>query len=183
MRVFTSAFLLFGTILLASGCGTGSSPAPPVGGFEADRYLGRWYEVARLPHRFERGLTDVTADYARNADGTIRVTNRGWSARGNEWKVAEGKAKFTSTPDVGQLKVSFFGPFYGLYTVVELDPGYRWAMVVGPGTGYFWLLSRTPELDEATIATLIARAGEIGIDTAKIERVTHARAGEAEPGR
>jgi apolipoprotein D and lipocalin family protein len=171
-----SVLALLALSLLGSSCTTGSSPAAPVKGFEADRYLGRWYEVARLPHRFERGLSDVTAEYSMNDDGTIRVVNRGWSVPKREWKSADGRAKFTSTTDVGQLKVSFFGPFYGLYTVAELDPDYRWAMVVGPGTGYFWVLSRTPGLDEATLARLTSRAAELGIDAAKIERVTHERA-------
>lgn len=161
--------------LLSLSCATGESPADPVRGFDADRYLGRWYEVARLPHRFERGLTDVTAEYSRNENGSLRVVNRGWSSAKGEWRSANGRARFTKTPDVGQLEVSFFGPFYGLYTVAELDSDYRWAMVVGPGTGYFWILSRTPELDEATVSRLIATAGEFGIDTTQIERVSHDR--------
>lgn len=161
--------------LLSLSCATGKSPAEPVRGFDADRYLGRWYEVARLPHRFERGLTDVTAEYSRNENGSIRVANRGWSSSKGEWRTVDGRARFTTTPDVGQLEVSFFGPFYGLYTVAELDPEYRWAMVVGPGSGYFWILSRTPELDESTVGRLIETAGELGIDTSKIERVTHDR--------
>jgi apolipoprotein D and lipocalin family protein len=174
-RAFVIILTLLGVSLLIAACTSGSSPAAPVKGFDADRYLGRWYEVARLPHRFERGMTDVTAEYSRNENGTIRVVNRGWSSAKGEWKSVDGKAKFTSTPDVGQLKVSFFGPFYGLYTVAELDPEYRWAIVVGPGTGYFWVLSRTPELDEETVTRLIKRAGELGIDTTKIERVSHER--------
>jgi apolipoprotein D and lipocalin family protein len=167
------AFLLS---FAAFGCAVAPSPADPVTGFDSDRYLGTWYEVARLPHRFERGLSDVTAHYSRNDDGTIKVVNRGWSVARGTWKTADGRARFTGAPDVAQLEVSFFGPFYGLYTVAELDPDYRWAMVVGPGTGYFWILSRTPDLDDAIVTRLVARAGEIGIDTAKIERVTHERA-------
>lgn len=173
MKRFASLLAL---ALLSVSCGPGTSPADPVTGFEADRYLGTWYEVARLPHRFERGLTDVTATYTKNEDGTIKVLNRGWKVSKERWTDAEGKARFTRTPDIGQLEVSFFGPFYGLYTVVELDPEYQWAMVVGPGTGYFWILSRTPELDERVVERMIARAGEIGIDTSKIERVSHERA-------
>jgi apolipoprotein D and lipocalin family protein len=162
--------------ILTMSCGPGTSPAAPVTGFDADRYLGTWYEVARLPHSFERGLSDVTATYSRNNDGTIKVVNRGWNVAKQRWDDADGKARFTRTPDIGQLEVSFFGPFYGLYTVAELDPGYEWAMVVGPGTGYFWILSRTPDLDEAVVARLVAKAGELGIDTSKIERVSHERA-------
>ena len=162
--------------LIVVSCGPGTSPATPVSGFDSTRYLGTWYEIARLPHRFERGLTDVTARYSKNDDGTIKVVNRGWSASEDEWKESNGKARFTQTPDIGQLEVSFFGPFYGLYTVAELDPNYGWAMVVGPGTDYFWILSRTPELDESIVERLIARAGELGIDTSKIERVSQERA-------
>jgi len=162
--------------LAAVSCGPGTSPAAPVTGFDADRYLGTWYEIARLPHRFERGLTDVTATYSKKDDRMIKVVNRGWDTSKGEWDTANGKARFTQTPDVGQLEVSFFGPFYGLYTVAELDPDYQWAMIVGPGTDYFWILSRTPELEESTVERLIKRAGEIGIDTSKIERVSHERA-------
>jgi apolipoprotein D and lipocalin family protein len=161
--------------LLATGCTKGGSRAEPVRGFDSSRYLGRWYEVARLPHRFERGLTDVTAEYTRNSDGSLRVVNRGWDAAKGDWRNAVGRAKFTSTPDVAQLKVSFWGPFYGLYTIAELDPEYRWAMVVGPGTGYFWVLSRTPELDDAVLQRLITRAASLGIDTSRVEHVSHDR--------
>lgn len=174
MRPAALAVLLLS--LATISCSPGSSPADPVTGFDADRYLGTWYEVARLPHRFERGLSDVTATYTKNDDGSIKVVNRGWHVAKETWKDADGRARFTRTPDIGQLEVSFFGPFYGLYTVAELDPDYEWAMVVGPGTNYFWILSRTPELDEDVVTRLIARAGEIGIDTTKIERVTHERA-------
>jgi apolipoprotein D and lipocalin family protein len=111
-----------------------------------------------------------------NEDGTIKVINRGWNVEKEEWEDATGRARFTVGPDVGQLEVSFFGPFYGLHTVAELDPNYEWAMIVGAGTDYFWILSRSPDLDEQIVDRLIARAGELGIDTALIERVSHERA-------
>ena len=94
----------------------------PVTGFEVERYMGRWYEVARLDHSFERGMEQVTATYELRPDGTVAVLNRGYRADKGEWGEASGKARFLGEPDVAALKVSFFGPFYGGYNVVDLDP-------------------------------------------------------------
>ena len=89
----------------------------PVESFELNRYLGKWYEIARLDHSFERGLERVTAEYSLRDDGGISVVNRGYSIEDDEWKVAEGKAYFVNDKNLGYLKVSFFGPFYGSYVV------------------------------------------------------------------
>ena len=106
----------------------------PVSDFELDRYLGKWYEIARLDHSFERGLTQVTAEYSLRDDGGVRVVNRGFSADKGEWNEAEGKAYFVESPDLGYLKVSFFGPFYGSYVVFELDKeAYRVCVHFGAG--------------------------------------------------
>ncbi|MBK9795318.1 MAG: lipocalin family protein [Holophagaceae bacterium] len=139
----------------------------PVQGFELQRYLGQWHEVARLDHRFERGLTQVTALYSLRADGSVKVLNRGWDAARGTWKEAEGRAVFLGTPTEGRLKVSFFGPFYGAYTIIALDPD-RYSMVCGPDRSYFWILSREPRLDPQTLEQLLARARALGFATDKL---------------
>ena len=122
----------------------------PVDEFEVDRYLGRWYEIARLDHSFEKGLSQVTATYSPRKDGGIKVINRGYSAEKQQWKEAEGKAYFVGSNDEAYLKVSFFGPFYGSYVVFELDKkDYQYAFSSGPDNDYLWLLARTPNVDSA----------------------------------
>lgn len=139
--------LLLAALLLVSGCTGKPANIKPVADFQADRYLGTWYEIARIDNRFEKGLSRVTAEYTRRDDGGIKVVNRGFDAETGKWKESVGKARFVDGPDKGHLKVSFFGPFYGAYIVFELDrPGYRYALVSGPDTSYFWLLSRTPDM-------------------------------------
>src|SRR5690554_7009160 len=105
--------------LTLSACTGLPSGIEPVTGFDQDRYLGTWYEIARLDHSFERGLSRVTAEYTLNDDGSIRVINRGYNTEKGAWKEAEGRAKFVGDSEVGHLKVSFFGPFYASYVVFE----------------------------------------------------------------
>lgn len=141
-----------------------------VDNIDANQYLGTWYEIARLDHSFERGLQNVTANYIQNNDGTIKVINRGFNTKKNEWKEAEGKAYFVDAANkdgtyTGKLKVSFFGPFYGSYNIIELDkPYYNYAMVTS-GKNYLWILSRTPQLAYPIKQHLIARAKELGFAT------------------
>lgn len=163
--------------LLLAGCTGVPDGVTPVRGFQADRYLGTWYEIARLDHGFERGLTDVSATYARRDDGGIDVLNRGFDVAKGAWREARGRAYFIDRADVGSLKVSFFGPFYGGYHVMALDPDYNWSMVAGPDHGYFWILARTPSLPEATLRDLLARAGQAGFDLSGLIRVEHGRGG------
>ena len=150
--------------LLLTGCVAVPEGIEPVRDFDAERYLGTWYEIARLDHGFERGLTHVRADYARREDGGIAVTNRGWDADDGAWDAARGKAYFVEDPGTAYLKVSFFGPFYGAYVVFELDPDYRWALVTGPNRNYLWLLARDPLLDPARRDAILARAEAAGFD-------------------
>ena len=149
-------------VICLGGCTGVPEGVEPVAGFDQQRYLGDWYEVARLDHSFERGLTQVSAQYALRDDGAIRVLNRGFDSEAGEWSEAEGVAKFVGSPDVAHLKVSFFGPFYGSYVVFELGDAYEYAFVAGYNTGYLWLLSRTPDVSEALQARFISRARELG---------------------
>ena len=165
-RRLLTALLL---VALFAGCTSVPEGVQPVTGFDATRYLGTWYEIARLDHGFERGLSRVTAEYRRRDDGGITVVNRGWSDAERRWREAEGKAYFVQGPDVGHLKVSFFGPFHGAYVVFELDrEAYRYALVSGPDRAYLWLLARTPTLDAPTRERLLARARALGFDTSKL---------------
>ena len=138
----------------------------PVRNFSLDKYLGTWYEVARMPFRYEKGLSDITATYSLRDDGKVSVVNRGIKADGKE-SVAHGRAKFASSPDAGHLRVSFFLWFYADYIITDLDSTYQWAMVASPPK-YFWILSRTPRLDSAVVVRLAGRAAEFGYDTSKL---------------
>jgi apolipoprotein D and lipocalin family protein len=141
----------------------------PVKKFELDRYLGKWYEIARLDHSFERGLEKITAEYTLREDGGVSVINRGYSPKNDEWNVAEGKAYFVNDDNEGYLKVSFFGPFYGSYVIFELDEeNYQYAFISGPNTSYLWLLSRSPTLPQEIIARFIQRTTELGFDTSNL---------------
>ena len=139
--------------------------ATPVSPFELPRYLGTWNEVARLDHRFERGLSRVSANYSLNPDGSVKVLNRGYNAEKKSWSNAEGRALFTGDSNTGSLKVSFFGPFYGGYHVIALDPDYRWAMVIGPDPSYLWILARDKQIPVEVREQLLAQAAKLGVDT------------------
>ncbi|WP_295421991.1 lipocalin family protein [Sulfurovum sp.] len=151
--------------LLLTGCKTYEKPekVTPVENFKLSEYLGTWYEIARLEHRFEKGMEAITATYTMREDGGVKVLNQGYKTAEKEWSTAEGKAYFVKDPNVGFLKVSFFGPFYGSYIVMDTD--YKtYTMISGPDTSYFWILSRTPTLDEETLNRLLAKAKEAGFD-------------------
>ncbi len=161
-------------LFLLTGCAGVPEGVTPARGFQIERYLGTWYEIARLDHRFERGLRDITAAYSLRDDGGIDVLNKGFDTTANAWKTATGRAYFIGAPDIASLKVSFFRPFYGGYHVMALDPDYRWAMVSGPDHDYFWILAREPELPEALLAKLLDTARTAGFETDALIRVEHA---------
>lgn len=153
-------------MLLLNACVGMPNGVQPVNNFDLNRYLGRWYEIARLDHSFERGLIKVSAEYSMREDGGVNVLNKGFSVEDNEWKEAEGKAYFVNDPDQGYLKVSFFGPFYGAYVIFELDKeDYQYAFVSGPDTSYLWLLSRTPRVSQELIEKFIEQSEAAGFDT------------------
>jgi apolipoprotein D and lipocalin family protein len=174
MSYFRTLFALLGFITM-TGCTGMPDNVAPVSPFNLDRYLGTWYEVARLDHSFEEGLTEVTATYTMNKDGSVKVINRGFNAETNSWKEAEGKAKFVGESDTAHLKVSFFGPFYGSYIVFYLEPDYSSALISSYNNEYFWILSRQPTLSETTLANYTQRAQQAGFDTSKLiypQRIT-----------
>lgn len=174
MKRFNVIMSLMFHVLLATGCTGLPEGVTPVSGFDVNRYLGEWHEIARLDHRFERGLQKVSAQYSLRDDGGIRVLNRGYDAAQDAWKEAEGKAYFIDDPETGRLKVSFFGPIYGSYNIIELDhEDYRYALVCGPNRSYLWILARQPDLDAAIVGQLVVRAQQLGFDTDRLIYVKH----------
>ncbi|AAW87912.1 outer membrane lipoprotein (lipocalin) [Aliivibrio fischeri ES114] len=158
----------FGAVILMmlNGCLGMPKGVEPVTGFELNRYLGTWYEIARLDHSFEDGLSQVSAEYSINEDDSVKVINRGFSDQDQQWSEALGKAKFVDGSDEGYLKVSFFGPFYGSYVVFELDKeNYQYAFVSGPDLDYLWLLSRTKKVDQEVIERFVSTAQSLGFKT------------------
>lgn len=161
---------LFGLLVLfLTGCVGIPANVKPVDDFTLEKYLGKWYEIARLDHSFERSLTQVTAEYSLMDDGGVRVINRGYSEKEKKWKEAQGKAYFVQRPDQGYLKVSFFGPFYGAYIIFDLDrENYRYSLVCGPDKSYLWILARDPVMDDGIKNALIEKAFNLGFDTNKL---------------
>lgn len=160
--------------LLTTGCASLPEGVEPVTDFDLDGYLGTWFEIARLENRFERGLERVTAEYSMRDDGRIRVVNRGFSPAEGKWKAIEGKAVPVGPPDVGLLKVSFFGPFYSPYGIFEIDrEDGEFAFVAGASRSYLWLLARKPEIDDRVIERFRRRASELGFDLGNLILVEH----------
>ena len=161
-----------------TGCTGLPSGVRPVQNFDLNRYLGTWYEIARLDHRFERGLNNVSATYTAREDGGIDVLNRGFNPQSGRWKQARGKAYFVDEPTTGHLKVSFFGPFYGSYVVIALDQEeYSYALVGGPNRSYLWVLARQKTLDKPMVDKLLGQARDLGFATEKLIFVEHQQPG------
>lgn len=160
--------------LFVAGCVAAPKDVHVVEGFDLDRYLGTWYEIARLDHRFERGLSNVSASYSKRKDGGIDVVNRGFNQQSTSWKEAKGRAYPVGKPGTASLKVTFFWPFYAGYNVIELDrDGYQYAMVCGPDRSYLWILARQKQLDEAIVKRLVKRAKELSFKTDELIYVEH----------
>ena len=150
-------------VLLFLNCNDKSAPTEPITGFDLEKYFGKWYEIARLDHRFERDMEQVTAEYSMRDDGKVKVVNRGF--KNDKWKKAVGKAKFAKDDKTGFLKVSFFGPFYGSYIIFELPDDYSYAFISGDNTNYLWFLSRTPTVSDKLLEKFITEAKEYGFNT------------------
>jgi apolipoprotein D and lipocalin family protein len=160
--------------LLIVGCVNVPQNVEPVKNFQIENYLGKWYEIARLDHSFESGLTSVSAEYSPRPDGGVRVINRGFSKKENRWKEIEGRAYFVRGRDEGFLKVSFFGPFFGSYVIIDLDQeNYSYALVCGPNKSYLWILARTPQLDATVTQRLVNKAAVLGFATERLIFVGH----------
>lgn len=157
-------FLIGCLSLFLMSCTSLPKDIKPVGNFQLSQYLGDWYEIARLDHSFERGLTQISANYSLREDGGVRVLNKGFSIEKQEWKTAEGKAYFVEDSNTAHLKVSFFGPFYGTYVVFALDADYQFAFVTSYNKDYLWFLSRTPEVSDDMKIKFLQTAHAKGFD-------------------
>ena len=164
------------SMVVLNSCGSsipaGASAVKP---FDVKRYTGKWYEIARLDFKYEKGLNNTTAQYTLHDDGTIKVVNRGYDAKKDKWKEATGKAKFVGDPNEARLKVSFFGPFYSGYNVIAIDPEYRYALVAGESLKYLWLLSRDTVMPERVKQEYLSKAGALGYNTDELIWVEHDR--------
>ncbi len=172
-------YWLFGAIVLVgmllNSCAYIPKNAKPIEGFNQGRYLGKWYEIARIDHRFEKNMNNVTAQYSLNENGTIKVFNSGYDYVEKENKSATGTAKFRGDTNTAALKVSFFGPFYSGYNVIAIDKDYKYALVAGESLDYLWILSRNPAIPDDVKQDYLKKATAIGYDTSRLLWVEHGK--------
>ncbi len=157
-----------GAAAYLAGCKTIPKGINAVNGFQKERYLGKWYEIARFDFRFERNMSRVTAEYSANSDGTIRVKNSGYDNKKYKQKESIGKAKFVKDEDIAMLKVSFFGPFYAGYNVIAIDDNYQYALVCGKNRDYLWLLSREKTMPDSIKNQYLDIAKNAGFDISEL---------------
>ncbi|MDP9081033.1 MAG: lipocalin family protein [Bacteroidota bacterium] len=143
--------------------------------FDKEKYLGKWYEIARLDFKYEKNLDNVTAEYSLHDDGLIAVKNQGFNYVKKEWKQSTGKAKFVNDEHTGRLQVSFFGPFYAGYNVIALDHDYRYALIAGNDLSYLWILSREKTIPPSVRTKYLELAKSLGYDTDKLVWDKHDR--------
>ncbi len=155
------------------GCKSIPDGATAVQNFDTEKYLGKWYEIARLDFKYERGLNNTTANYSLNEDGSIKVVNRGFRYETGEWKEAVGKAKEAGEAGEGRLKVSFFGPFYSGYNVIAIDSAYQYALVAGASLKYLWILARGTSIPNEIKEEYLNIARGIGYKTEDLIWVEH----------
>jgi apolipoprotein D and lipocalin family protein len=161
--IMKSKIIIILLLFVPAGCSSIPSGVKAVQDFDAGRYQGKWYEIARLDHSFERGLSNVSATYTLRKDGGIDVLNRGLDKDSGKWKEVKGRAYFVKGKTVGRLKVTFFWPFYGGYNVISLDhENYSYAMVCGPKRSYLWILAREKTLRKSIIDKLVKAAEDSG---------------------
>jgi len=173
-RYITPVLVGAGIALLLYSCKSKiPKKAVAVTNFDKAKYLGKWYEIARLDYKWEKDLNNVTAEYSLNEDGTIKVDNKGYNVKKDKWEQSIGKAKFVKKDNVGMLKVSFFGPFYSGYNVIAIDPNYKYALVAGESLKYLWILSRETSIPENIKLDYLRKAQEIGYDTSELVWVKH----------
>jgi apolipoprotein D and lipocalin family protein len=162
----SSLYLLLGGVTLSATIVNGQqTELEVVPHVDLNRYAGRWYEIARLPNRFEKKCADsVTATYSLRTDGKVEVVNRCRKSSG-DYTTATGKAKVVDKTTNAKLKVTFFWPFYGDYWILNLDDNYEYAVVGAPNRKYLWILSRSRQMDESLYQTLLAKAAAQGFKT------------------
>ena len=173
-KILTVAFSI-ALIALLHSCASIPKRAKAVKNFDVDEYLGTWYEIARFDSRFEKDLDNVSAQYSLNENGNVIVLNSGYNHNKQEWKKADGLAKFRGDKNVAKLKVSFFCPFYSAYNVVALDKNYQYALVAGKNLKYLWILSRTKNVPKEVKTNYLEIAEGIGYDTSKLIWLEHDR--------
>lgn len=160
--------------LIFAGCSSIPSGVQAVRNFDVNRYQGTWYEIARLDHSFERGLSNVSATYTLRDDGGIDVLNKGYDKKTGRWKQIKGRAYFVKDKTIGRLKVTFFWPFYGGYNIISLDhENYSFALVCGPNRSYLWILARQKTLRGTTVDELVKTARSLDFRTDKLIYVEH----------
>lgn len=160
-------------LLSLSSCNSIPEKATPVADFDINKYMGVWYEIARIDFKHERNLNNVSAQYTLNDKGNVDVVNSGYNYRRQKWEKAEAIAKFRGEKNVGALKVSFFGPFYSGYNVLAVDDDYNYALVAGKNLDYLWILSRTQEIPLDIKSKYLEMASQIGYDTSRLTWVKH----------
>lgn len=181
MKITNLIYWLLVSIVLmgVSSCATIPEGAVAVQPFDKEKYLGKWYEIARIDFKFEKDLNNTTATYSLNDNGTIKVDNEGYNTKKEKWTQVIGKAKFIGAEDIAMLKVSFFGPFYAGYNVIAIDEEYQYAMVTGKNLKYLWFLSREPTIPEEIKNKYLKIAEEIGYDTADLNWIDHNKPNKA----
>ena len=160
---FKKYLFIYFCLMNLFGCTTTPTGVQPISDFDIHKYLGTWYEIARLDHSFEKDLIEVYANYSLRDDGGIKVVNRGKNNGNGKWKEAIGKAYFINEKNIGSLKVSFFWPFYGAYHIAKLDEDYTMALIVGPNLNYAWILSRSENPSMKLCEEYFAAASQLEI--------------------
>ena len=164
---------IFGLTLLSS-CAVGvPKGATAVQNFDSQKYLGKWYEIARFDFRFEKNLNNVTATYSMKDNENIKVDNKGYDYVKNKWKESIGEAKFVKNQNIGELKVSFFKPIWAGYNVIDIDEDYKYALIAGNNLDYLWILSREKTIPAEYKQRFLAKAKSIGYNTDQLIWVEH----------
>jgi len=172
MKVLTACGSSVMAIILF-GCASMPKGAMPVQNFEKERYLGKWYEIARFDFTFEKNLNNTSAEYTLLENGNIGVVNKGYDYIKNAWKEAKGKARFRGKDTVGELEVSFYGPFYSAYNILALDNEYKYALIAGNSTKYLWILAREKKIPDEIRRNYVQIAQALGYDVSKLIWVEH----------
>lgn len=156
-------------LFILNSCSVGiPEKATAIQNFDSEKYLGKWYEIARFDYRFEKNLNQVTATYSKNPDGSIKVDNKGYDYVKKEWKQSIGEARFVNKETEARLKVSFFKPFWAGYNVIELSGDYKYALIAGNNLKYLWILSKEKTIPDDVKNHFLEKAKVIGYNTTEL---------------